>query len=218
MGAAGVSEHAIAVVRLQVVRAHSEPEGVDAASTKYERSRCGGARLGSPGKSRWLFHLVGAKLCARFLVAASRLIPRPPQAPIERTCNLLPRPRPADERACGLPRRVHAELSRCPNRPASRPALRAPSPGAFTAVRRRSEAAPSPRVPYGHDLRADAANGTGERSRSARTGTPGDSMSGAARALVGTETMAATSDIGTPRRTRRVFGTARCHGSVCPKR
>ena len=161
MGAAGVSEPAIAVVRLQVERAHSKPGDADAVSTKCGRSGCGGARLGSPEKSRWLFHLVGATLCARFLVAASRLIPRPPQAPIERTCNLLPRPRPADERAGRLPRRVHAELSRCPNRPASRPALRAPSPGAITAVRRRSEAAPFPKVP----LRLRSARGCCERHR-----------------------------------------------------
>lgn len=165
MGAARVSDYAIAVVRLRVVRAHSKPEGADAASTRYGRSRCCGARPGSPEKSRWLFHLVGATLCARFLVAASRLIPRPPQAPIERICDLLSRPRPADERACGLPRRVHAELSRCPNRPASRPVLRAPSPGAFRAVRRRSEAAPFPKVP----LRLRSARGCRERHRRAKS-------------------------------------------------
>lgn len=213
VGAVGVSEHAIAVVRLQAVGPHSKPEDADAASTNYQRSRCGVDRPGSPEKSRWLFHLVGATLGARFLVAASRLIPRPPQAPIQRTCYLLPRPRPADERAGGLTRRVHAEPSGCPNRPASRPLLLASLPGAFPAVRRRSEAARSPRVSYGYGLPAGAANGTGERSPSAPTRTPGGSKSGAARALVGTEIMVRTSDIGTLRRARRVFGAARCGGS-----
>jgi hypothetical protein len=129
-----VSERAIAELRLQCARAHSNPGNAHAASTKWEGTGCAGGRPFPREKCRWLFQLAGATLCAGSLFAASRLIPRPPQAPIERTCDLLPRPRPADERAGNLPRRVPAELSRCPSRPASRRSRRAPSLGADIAV------------------------------------------------------------------------------------
>lgn len=145
-----MSGQAIAELRLQSAKAHWNPENAYAASTKWEATGCGGGRPFSLEKCRWIFHLVGATLCARFLFAASRLIPRPLQAPIGRTCDLLPRPRPADQRAGSLSRPVPAELSRCPSRPTSRPDRRAPSLGRVKAVRRRTGATPSPKVLSSH--------------------------------------------------------------------
>lgn len=113
-----------------------------------EITGCGGARLGAPEKSRWLFHLVGATLCARFLVAASRLIPRPPQAPIGRTCDLSPRPRPATSVRAGCPdestRSFHvARIARPAGRPSARPGLARSQPSDADPKRHRPPRSPT---------------------------------------------------------------------------